>query len=134
MWALTNSWYYNTLLGSSHYKDNTEVQLCSKSSKWHISVYPASHFTFSPLITIQHFQWLNLLALKIYTEKYLIYAMNALVWLFWNQSKEKPCILHKPANYCILITAIFIPQSLLTIKSCSVTLWELTHYSKLSPE
>lgn len=58
---------------------------------------------------------------------------NALIRLFQNQNR-KICILHKPANYRILIIAIFTPQSLLTTKSCSVTMWELTHYSKLSPE
>lgn len=62
------------------------------------------------------------------------YSYNAFTWLLWNQNR-KSCILHKPANYFILITVVFFtPQSLLATKSCSATICELTHYSKLSPE
>lgn len=61
-------------------------------------------------------------------------SYNAFTWFLWNQNR-KSCILHKPANYFILITAgFFTPQSLLATKSFSATIWELTHYSKLSPE
>lgn len=36
------------------------------------------------------------------------YSYNAFTWLLWNQNR-KSCILHKPANYFILITAVFYP-------------------------
>lgn len=68
-----------------------------------------------------------------YWKKKKSYTYHAFTWLLWNQNR-KSCILHKPANYFILITVIFTPWSLLTTKPCSVTIWELTHYSKLSPE
>lgn len=71
---------------------------------------------------------------KWYWEKKKSYAHNAFIWLLWNHQNRKSCILHKPANYFILITVIFTPWSLLTNQSRSVTIWELTHYSKLSLE
>jgi hypothetical protein len=38
------------------------------------------------------------------------YTHNALIWLLRNQNR-KTCVLHKPANYFILITAVFTPES-----------------------
>lgn len=45
---------------------------------------------------------------KWYWEKIQSYSYNAFTWLLWNQNR-KSCILHKPANYFILITAVFYP-------------------------
>lgn len=65
-------------------------------------------------------------------EKKKSHACNALIWLLQNQNR-KTSIVPTPANYHILIIAIFTPPSVVTTPSYSVTVWELTHY-KLSPE
>lgn len=60
------------------------------------------------------------------------YIFNALIWLFQNHNR-KTCILHKPANYYILMITIFSLRSLPSTEPFSITMWELTQ-SELSPD
>lgn len=62
----------------------------------------------SPLLrTIQIFLIVQFLGIETHIGK-KSYTYKGFTWLLWNQNR-KSCILHKPANYFILITVIFTP-------------------------
>lgn len=99
---------------------------CSLWSQLHRQ-HEAGGLVFPPTIRLStcmtaHFSFNNtkLLMAQFVVTKYCTgkksLTYSDLIWLLQNQNRTT-CILYKPANYCILITAIFTPQCLLTAKS-----------------